>query len=302
MLIAYRTLQKILAMTLKVGGVPEHFNLPWHWAWEHQFSNPLFPIFEWKSYPAGTGAMLQDLRNNKLDIAILLTEGMVKDIEQGNPSRIVQFHVDSALRWGVHVGAGSNYTNIDDLKTARFAISRYKSGSHLMAYVLAEQLGRTLNDETDFVLVENLAGAEKALAKDPDLVFLWERFTTKHLVDNGSFNYLGDCYTPWPSFVVAAREEVLRTQEDEVVSLLDHVNEITRNLAKRTDIIEILCIKYRLNQADAMEWFSALHWNAGRDISGEVLDHIIQQLAHYKLVSPEAKALDFFESIHPVND
>lgn len=51
-----------------------------------------------------------------------------------------------------------------------------------MAYVLAERLGRSLNDETDFVLVDNLAGAEKALAEDPNLVFLWERFTTKHYI------------------------------------------------------------------------------------------------------------------------
>ncbi len=288
------------AMTLNVGGVPEHFNLPWHWAWEHQFSNPLFPVFEWKSYPSGTGAMLQDLRNKKLDIAILLTEGIIHDIELGNPSRIIQFHVDSALRWGVHVGAGSDYTSIDDLKTARFAISRYKSGSHLMAYVLAERLGRSLNDETDFVLVDNLAGAEKALAKDPNLVFLWERFTTKHLVDRGQFNYLGDCYTPWPSFVVAAREDVLRSHEDEVISLLDHVNEITRNLAKRSDILDILCIKYRLEQADALEWFTALQWNAGRESSGEELERVVQQLAHFKLVKPEATALDFFDWIHPV--
>jgi len=287
-------------MRLNVGGVPEHFNLPWHWAWEHQYSNPLFPIFEWKSYPSGTGAMLQDLRNNKLDVAILLTEGIIKDIEQGNSSRIVQFHVDSALRWGVHVGAGSKLTSIDELKTTRFAISRYNSGSHLMAYVLAERLGRALNDETDFVLVENLAGAEKALAENPDLVFLWERFTTKHLVDNGQFKYLGDCYTPWPSFVVAARDEVLRTQEDEVISLLDHVNEITRNLSKRSDIIEILCIKYRLNQADALEWFTALKWNAGRETSGQELEKVIQQLAHFNLVNPTATALDFFDWIHPV--
>jgi sulfonate transport system substrate-binding protein len=281
-------------MSLHVGGVPEHFNLPWHWAWEHQFCNPLFPVFEWKSYPAGTGAMLKDLREKKLDLAILLTEGMVQDIQQGNPSRIIQFHVDSSLRWSIHVGAASKHKTVDDLKEARFAISRYKSGSHLMAYVLAKKWGRTLDDQKDFVLVENLEGARKALAEDPDLVFLWERFTTKHLVDSGEFNYLGDCYTPWPSFVIAAREEILRTDEEEVYALLEHINEITRNLRKRSDIIDILCRKYRMKEVDALEWFTALKWNAGRETSLDELQNVLASLAEFGLVDKEAKALDFF--------
>lgn len=287
-------------MNLRVGGVPEHFNLPWHWAWENQFSNPLFPVFEWKSYPAGTGAMLKDLRENKLDLAILLTEGMVQDIQHGNQARIIQFHVDSALRWGIHVGAQSSFKSADDLTRARFAISRYKSGSHLMAYVLAKKWGRELNDEKDFVLVENLEGARAALKEDPNLVFLWERFTTKHLVDSGEFSYLGDCFTPWPSFVVAARDEVLRTYEDEVQALLAHINEITLNLSKRSDIIDILCRKYRMNDDDALEWFAALQWNAGRETSLEELSATLKALAAFGLVHQEAKATDFFQIIHPV--
>lgn len=287
-------------MNLHVGGVPEHFNLPWHWAWENQFSNPLFPVFEWKSYPAGTGAMLKDLRDKKLDIAILLTEGMVQDIQQGNSSRIIQFHVDSSLRWSVHVGAASTFKTLDDCREAKFAISRYKSGSHLMARVLAKKWGRTLDDAEDFVLVENLEGARKALAETPDLIFLWERFTTKHLVDSGEFKYLGDCYTPWPSFVVAAREEILRSEEEEVYALLEHINEITRNLRKRSDIIDILCRKYRMKPEDAQEWFSALKWNAGRETSLDELQTILAALAEYGMVDKKARALDFFRIIHPV--
>lgn len=287
-------------MTLHVGGVPEHFNLPWHWAWEHQFANPLFPAFQWKSYPAGTGAMLKDLRENKLDLAILLTEGMVKDIQQGNPSRIIQFHVDSALRWGIHVGAKSKFEEEEDLKKARFAISRYKSGSHLMAYVLAKKWGRELDDEKDFVLVENLEGARKAMDEDPDLIFLWERFTTKHLVDSGEFKYLGDVYTPWPSFVVAARDTVLLHHSDELFALLEHINEVTRNLARRSDIIDILCRKYRLKELDALEWFTALRWNAGREVGLDEINDVLKNLSDFNLVGKDTDPMDIFRMIHPV--
>lgn len=287
-------------MKLLVDGVPEHYNLPWHWAWEHQFSNPLFPAFQWKSYPAGTGAMLKDLRERKLDLAILLTEGAIRDIHQGNNSRIIQFHVDSALRWGIHVGVNSTFQGEEDLRKAKFAISRYTSGSHLMAYVWAKKWNRELDDERDFVLVENLEGARKALSENPDLVFLWERFTTKHLVEQGEFKYLGDVYTPWPSFVVAAREEVLLHASEEVQALLEHVNELTRNLSRRNDVIDILCRKYRMKELDAMEWFTALKWNMGRETSIEELNQILQSLGEMGFVDKNTEALDYFQIIYPV--
>jgi hypothetical protein len=55
--------------------------------------------------PEGTGKMCQMLRDGETDIAVILTEGIVKDITAGNPSKIVQVYVDSPLIWGIHVAA-----------------------------------------------------------------------------------------------------------------------------------------------------------------------------------------------------
>ena len=43
-------------------------------------------------------------------------------------------YVDSPLHWGVHVVAGSSFDSFESLRGARFGISRYGSGSNLMAY------------------------------------------------------------------------------------------------------------------------------------------------------------------------
>jgi hypothetical protein len=43
------------------------------------------------------------LRDGETDIAVILTEGIVKDIVAGNPSKIVQVYVESPLIWGIHV-------------------------------------------------------------------------------------------------------------------------------------------------------------------------------------------------------
>ncbi|HEX8548199.1 MAG TPA: ABC transporter substrate-binding protein, partial [Cytophagaceae bacterium] len=75
--------------TIRIGGVPEHFNLPWHLAMEEGLFSKLGLNLSWKDYPAGTGAMCKDLRNDELDLAIVLTEGIVADIINGSPAKLI---------------------------------------------------------------------------------------------------------------------------------------------------------------------------------------------------------------------
>jgi len=91
--------------TIRLGGVPEHFNLPIHLAKEQgEFKKRDIDI-EWITYPGGTGQMTKALRDGEVDACILLTEGIIKDIIKGNPSRIVSIYVSTPLIWGVHTGA-----------------------------------------------------------------------------------------------------------------------------------------------------------------------------------------------------
>ena len=64
----------------KIGSVPEHFMLPWHLAMENGDFQAKDLSVQWQDYPGGTGAMMSDLRDGLLDIAIALTEGVVSDI------------------------------------------------------------------------------------------------------------------------------------------------------------------------------------------------------------------------------
>jgi ABC-type nitrate/sulfonate/bicarbonate transport system substrate-binding protein len=131
--------------TLKIAGVPEHFNLPWHLCIEGgEFENAGINA-EWTDVPEGTGKLCQMLRDCSTDIAVILTEGIIKDIAAGNESKIVQIYVESPLIWGIHVAAGSPYKTLDDIRTGKVAISRYGSGSHLMAIVNAKQQGCSMS-------------------------------------------------------------------------------------------------------------------------------------------------------------
>jgi sulfonate transport system substrate-binding protein len=117
---------------VNIGGVPEHFNLAWYLTLKDGEYKEEGINLRWKDYHGGTGQMCKALRNKEIDIAVILTEGIIKDIIDGNNCKIVQVFVQSPLIWGIHVKAKSSFHSIADLKGTRAAISRYGSGSHLM--------------------------------------------------------------------------------------------------------------------------------------------------------------------------
>ncbi len=49
-----------------LGGVPEHFNLPWHMGIEKGKFSKKGVDLKWLDFPDGTGAMCQALRDKKL--------------------------------------------------------------------------------------------------------------------------------------------------------------------------------------------------------------------------------------------
>ena len=230
-----------------VGGVPEHFNLPWKKAIEEKRFETHSIEVRWKDYCGGTGAMTKALREGDLDVAILLTEGIIADIHRGNKSKIVQFYVKSPLRWGIHVGAQSEHHSIKDLENKKAAISRYGSGSHLMAYVNANNHNWDL-DKQKFEVVKNLDGGRAYLTQGKADYFLWEKFTTKPFVDNGEFRIVGECPTPWPSFVVAVREDVLLTHYGEIKLLLETVNESCKRVKENPKSVEEIAKRYDLKK------------------------------------------------------
>jgi len=268
--------------TIKIGGVPEHFNLPWHLSIEDQSYIKNNIALEWTDYPGGTGAMCEGLRSGDIDIAIILTEGITKDIIAGNPSKIVQTYIQTPLIWGIHVGAHSKYTSLSELQHTSAAISRYGSGSHLMAYVNAQ------NEEWDtsklkFEVIKNLDGAVEALTNDKADYFMWEHFTTKPLVDKKIFRRISDCPTPWPCFVIAVRDEILETKAEMVKTILNIINTTTKDFKHIPSIDKTLSIRYNQQLEDIKEWLSITEWSQ-HQIKKETLSEVQDQLYKLKII------------------
>ena len=246
--------------TLRVGGVPEHFNLPIHLCIEEGLFAEKGIHVEWVEFPGGTGAMNSALRNDEIDVAIILTEGIIKDIANGNPSKIIQNYVSSPLRWGIHVAAKSDFYSIADLEDKRPAISRYGSGSHVMAYVQANELGWDTS-KIECVVVNNITTAIEALTAEEADYFMWEHFTTKPLVDKGIFRRVGDFPTPWSSFVIAASDKAIEKDQKSLELFLNVLNAKTKIFKTLEHIEHALSERYEQNLEDIKKWLSITSWS-----------------------------------------
>ncbi len=268
--------------TIRIAGVPEHFNYPWQYALDNKLFEAAGIDLQWTNIPEGTGKMCQMLREEKIDMSVILTEGIVKDILSGNPSKIVQVYVESPLIWGIHVAADSNYKQLSELENTKVAISRIGSGSQLMAYVNAKNQNWDTR-KLEFEIVNTIDGAVTALSERKADYFMWERFMTKPLVDRGIFRHLGDCPTPWPCFVIAVRNTVLAEDMEAIQSVLSVINQVTLKFKSIPNIAETLASVFHQENDDIKNWLSRTDWSQKAPES-DMLNNVQNQLLELGLI------------------
>lgn len=268
--------------SVKIIGVPEHFNLPWHLAIEEGAFEQRGIDLQWTDVPEGTGKMCQMLANEETDLAIILTEGIIKSITEGNSAKIVQEYIASPLLWGVHVSADSDFNTLNDLENKKAAISRYGSGSHLMAFVQAQNKGWN-PAELQFEVINNLEGAVKGLRNGDADYFMWEHFTTKPLVDTGVFRRLGDCPTPWPCFMLVGTNKFLNAHKSLVQHIVEVINLYTTEFKNIPSIDKTLANRYQQQLEDIQEWMGITTWSQ-KQLSEETLEKVQQTLLNLDLI------------------
>ena len=271
-----------MSKTVKIAGVPEHFNLPWQMCIEDGEFDAVGIELEWTDVPEGTGKMCQMLRDGETDIAVILTEGIIKDIAAGNPSKIVQVYVQSPLIWGIHVAANSNYKTLADLENKKVAISRFGSGSQLMSIVSAENQKWDAS-KLEFELVSTIDGAVEALTSGKADYFMWERFMTQPLVNSGIFRRIADCPTPWPCFVIAVRNEFLENNPNVIEQILEIINTTTEEFKIIPSIDRTLASKYNQEVEAIQEWLKLTKWSQ-KQMNTQTFDKIIEQLLKLQII------------------
>lgn len=268
---------------ITIGGVPEHFNLAWYLTLKQGEYKEKGIDLRWKDFHGGTGDMCKALRNKEIDMAVILTEGIIKDIIEGNKSKIVQVFVKSPLIWGIHVAHDSPFKTISDLKGTKAAISKYGSGSHLMAYIQAKNNHWDLKNDLHFEVIKNLEGAIEGLTNGTADYFLWEKFTTKPVVDQGIFRCIGECPSPWPCFVIAVREDVIESNKEDLKTILNIINASTREFKEIPSIDKTIANRYEQKLEDVQDWLDITQWSQ-RNINKTTVLNVQKKLLELNII------------------
>lgn len=265
----------MLKKTIRVAGVPEHFNMPWQLCIEEGAFEEIGVEIDWIDVPEGTGKMCEMLLNNEVDMALVLTEGAMNALSKNFPLKIVQTYVHSPLQWGIFVDGKSPIQQLDELNGTKAAISRLGSGSHLMAAVLAHQNNWKQPIATE--IVNTLDGAVAALQSQKAAFFMWDQFMTAPLVQQKIFKQIGVCPTPWPCFLWTANTQFAQENKPLIQQIQKIINTTTREFLEIPSIAQTLAVRYHLDLSVVQAWMQETKYSQSQ-MSAKTFDEINHQL------------------------
>lgn len=302
---------------VRIGYVPEHYLLPLHLCTKHG----LFPSsikITLVPFPSGTGHMITSLRSNEIDLAIGLTEGWVAgllnpDTYKKSPAEkgysIVGSWVSTPLRWAIVTGRNrTDINSVDDLRQhRRVAVSRLGSGSHVMAFVLAQKEGWLHQTKTS--TLEGLSIAPLGPFKDlRDGVtssaadfFMWEHFTTKPYFhgEDTPLKKIGEIYTPWPSWHIAAsRSKFPEPESDETLKeIFESFDKGVKSFNEDTDAaIRMLSTgeaQCHYSEEDGREWLKDVQFvDSTRGVDPGVMSGVVSVLKAASVIGTDVEVKD----------
>ncbi|GMQ29882.1 ABC transporter substrate-binding protein [Algoriphagus confluentis] len=288
--------------TFRIVGVPEHFNFPFRLLAQRQPLESEGIHIQWTEESKGSGQMSKYLREEEVEMALLLTESFFTEVQGGNPISMVGIHVLSPLVWGIHVKPDFQFQTLSEIQDPHFLISRLGSGSHLMAKVLAEQA--KWNPATlTYEQIGNLDGAKAAFSAGNEGLFLWEKYTTSPEVKKNTMKRIGEVESPWPCFVMATSENcriqfpgIAEKVRNEVYNLVGEISALEK-------LNEVLSKEYQLDQQDVDSWLSQTQWCQKPIISLSQMEKIQEKMIHFGILTKKihlnefllANGIDFLE-------
>lgn len=257
-----------MVFTLRVAYVPEHFSTPLFFAEQEQYYASAGLKIEFTPVIEGTGRLIKLLNENTVDIAIGLTEAFIADVAKGNDVySVVGSYVKSPLCWAISTGINrTDITLAEDLQGKRIGVSRIGSGSYIMSFVLGLDRKFDAPFFSEHPAVSNFKNLRDSVnlkeGVDPLDAFMWEHFTSKKYYDNKEIKRVGEIYTPWPSWVITARRELLADHREEISAFLKAVNKgiqhFKENPKKAT---EYIAANLDYSEADATLWLATVKFN-----------------------------------------
>ena len=143
------------------------------------------------------------------------------------------------------------------------------------------------------VVVGDLEGARKSLANRESDLFLWERFMTKPLVDAGELKLLDTFPTPWPSFMLVAKEAFMHKHKLILLDISAILDKTLAELNKNKLLIHLISNMYKLQEEDTKQWLKTTKWSTNFNIDGTSIKQVTESLFSLNMITswPEKRHL-----------
>lgn len=176
------------------------------------------------------------------------------------------------------------------------------SGSYVMSYVLADQQGwlKSSSDSSsvfdshvplgDFAALRN--GVNEGDKAD---FFMWEHFTTKKFYDNGELKRVGEIYTPWPSWVIAARD----AKDRDLETMAEKINQgVAWFQDYRKESVEHITSTMEYSKEDAEAWLETVKFTKNvRGVDTGLVEKTVEILQKAGVLDEKAGTPDDFIAI-----
>ena len=253
--------------------------------------------------------MIASLSSQEIDLGIGLTEGWVAGLAQPAHQKsgkegqkggykIVGTYVETPLCWAISTGAKrSEIKDVSELEGKKMGVSRVGSGSYVMGFVLADSHAWLKSaGEPPFTVVplQTFAKLREAVNDGTADFFMWEHFTSRRYYDNGEIKKIGEIYTPWSSWKIVAREEVLEERKDHLDEVFEKVEMGVRYFENhQEEAVEYISTELDYSAEDAREWLKTVKFAKGVEgVRRETIGSTVETLKKAGLIKGEVRVED----------
>jgi len=106
-------------------------------------------------------------------------------------------------------------------------------------------------------------------------VWLWEKFTTKHLVDSGEWGIVGEVPTPWPCFLFIASDKALAERPEAIRAMVESTKAVCEEFKANAGGSTVAYVRkhHAVNSdADALEWLGGTRWACALEVETRTLE------------------------------
>ena len=135
-------------------------------------------------------------------------------------------------------------------------------------------------------------GALESLDNQTSDVFYWEKYTTKPWVDSGELRRVGEYLTPWPCFVVAATDDILKREPEAVIRMLRTIHDSCDRFMQDEKVISLVSERYGQKMKDVERWYHSTEWAIHGWVNDKMLKSVVYHLRVAEIVGEDQEIPD----------